>query len=98
MPCRPHSGRRNLRRRTQHTPALPAPCFFGFDTLATLEYILHTGYDYTWFVLTQAIIEKEFALSGSKQNPDLSSRVLGNDGAPVPGLYAASRAAAEVVR
>jgi predicted oxidoreductase len=53
---------------------LPAPLFPGFDTLATLEHILRTGYDYSWFVLTQKIIEKEFALSGSEQNPDLTGR------------------------
>ena len=33
-----------------------------------------TGHDHTWFVLTQKIIEKEFALSGSEQNPDVTSR------------------------
>ncbi|MEP6990876.1 MAG: FAD-binding dehydrogenase [bacterium] len=53
---------------------LPAPCFPGFDTLATLEHILGTGFDYSWFVLTQTIIEKEFALSGSEQNPDLTHK------------------------
>ena len=47
---------------------MPAPCLPGFDTLATLKHILSTGYDYSWFVLTQKIIEKEFALSGSEQN------------------------------
>ena len=51
----------------------PAPCLPGFDTLATLKEILKTGYDYSWFVLTQKIIEKEFALSGSEQNPDFTS-------------------------
>jgi uncharacterized protein len=51
---------------------LPAPNFPGFDTLRTLREILSTGYDYSWFVLTQSIIEKEFALSGSEQNPDLT--------------------------
>lgn len=55
---------------------LPAPCFPGFDTLATLEHILRTGFDYSWFVLTQKIIEKEFALSGSEQNPDLTGRSI----------------------
>jgi predicted oxidoreductase len=55
---------------------LPAPLFPGFDTLATLEHIARTGYDYTWFVLTQKIIEKEFALSGSEQNPDLTGRSI----------------------
>jgi predicted oxidoreductase len=53
---------------------LPPPNFPGFDTLGTLEAIMRTGYDYTWFVLTQRIIEKEFALSGSEQNPDLTGR------------------------
>lgn len=50
-------------------PALP-----GFDTLGTLEQILETGYGHSWFILTQRIIEKEFALSGSEQNPDLTGR------------------------
>ncbi len=53
---------------------LPAPNFPGFDTIATLAHIGTTGYDHTWFVLTQAIIEKEFALSGSEQNPDLTGK------------------------
>ncbi len=53
---------------------LPAPYLPGFDTLGTLEYILGTGYEYSWFILTQKIIKKEFALSGSEQNPDLTER------------------------
>jgi predicted oxidoreductase len=53
---------------------LPAPLFPGFDTLGTLEHIMTTGHDYTWFVLTQKIIEREFALSGSEQNPDLTGK------------------------
>jgi uncharacterized protein len=53
---------------------LPPPLFPGFDTLGTLEHILKTGYDYSWFVLNQAIIKKEFALSGSEQNPDLTGK------------------------
>jgi predicted oxidoreductase len=69
---------------------LPPPLFPGFDTLATLEHILRTGHDYSWFVLTQSIITKEFALSGSEQNPDLTDKsirkVLGRvlPGAPPP--------------
>lgn len=51
---------------------LPAPCLPGFDTLATLREILKSGHDYSWFVLNQKIIEKEFALSGSEQNPDMT--------------------------
>ena len=53
---------------------LAPPCMPGFDTLGTLREILKTGYDYSWFVLTQKIIEKEFALSGSEQNPDFTSK------------------------
>ena len=53
-----------------------APNFPGFDTLGTLETIQKTGYDYSWFVLTQKVIEKEFALSGSEQNPDLTGKSI----------------------
>ena len=53
---------------------LPVPLFPGFDTLGTLEHLATTGYDHSWFVLTQKIIEKEFALSGSEQNPDLTGK------------------------
>ncbi|MDN4161318.1 FAD-binding dehydrogenase [Nocardioides abyssi] len=53
---------------------LPAPYFPGFDTLGTLRHLRATGHDYSWFVLTQRIIEKEFALSGSEQNPDLTGK------------------------
>jgi predicted oxidoreductase len=70
---------------------LPAPNFPGFDSLGTLRHIGHSGYDYTWFVTTKAIIEKEFALSGSEQNPDFTGKdvkfLVKNrlaKGAPVP--------------
>ena len=53
---------------------LPAPCLPGFDTLSTLKHVLATGHDWSWFVLTQKIIKKEFALSGSEQNPDFTSK------------------------
>ncbi|MFQ6551121.1 FAD-binding dehydrogenase [Aestuariibius insulae] len=53
---------------------LPAPCLPGFDTLSTLRHLRQTGHDHSWFILTQKIIEKEFALSGSEQNPDLTSK------------------------
>ncbi|MGB6244392.1 FAD-binding dehydrogenase [Gordonia sp. (in: high G+C Gram-positive bacteria)] len=55
---------------------LAAPNFPGFDTNATMKAILDTGYDYSWFVLTKSIIEKEFALSGSEQNPDITEKSL----------------------
>ena len=53
---------------------LPVPLYPGFDTLGTLAHLRTTGHDHSWFVLTQRIIEKEFALSGSEQNPDLTGR------------------------
>ena len=59
---------------TRAGPRLPGPLYPGFDTLATLAHIQQTGHDYTWFVLTRKIIEKEFALSGSEQNPDTTSK------------------------
>ena len=55
---------------------LPVPLFPGFDTLGTLAHIMKTGHEHTWFVLTQRIIEKEFALSGSEQNPDLTGKSI----------------------
>jgi predicted oxidoreductase len=70
---------------------LPSPLFPGSDTLGQLQYILSTGHDYSWFILTQSIIKKEFALSGSEQNPDLTgkswlmtARRATNKGAPAP--------------
>ncbi|MEU6386163.1 FAD-binding dehydrogenase [Streptomyces bauhiniae] len=75
---------------------LPDPCLPGYDTLGTLRHLRTTediaGHDHSWFVLTRKIIEKEFALSGSEQNPDITAkdrkavlrdRVLGK-GAPGP--------------
>lgn len=70
---------------------LPSPLYPGYDTLGQLDYIMKTGYDYSWFILTQSIIKKEFALSGSEQNPDLTGkswrmtiRRAFNKGAPDP--------------
>ena len=53
---------------------LPAPFLPGCDTLGTLQHICSTGYDYTWFILDRAIIAREFALSGSEQNPDITGK------------------------
>nr|WP_251858505.1 FAD-binding dehydrogenase [Herbiconiux sp. L3-i23] len=55
---------------------LPAPLFPGFDTLATLDHLTRNGHSHSWFVLTRKIVEKEFALSGSEQNPDLTGKDL----------------------
>lgn len=56
---------------------LPAPALPGYDTLATLRHLRTdpaiAGFDHSWFVLDQRIVEKEFALSGSEQNPDITS-------------------------
>ncbi len=70
---------------------LPAPCLPGFDTLSTLDHIMKSGFDYSWFVLNRTIVKKEFTLSGSEQNPDFTSkswlqvlkRALGGVPAPV---------------
>jgi uncharacterized protein len=75
---------------------LPAPCLPGYDTLSTLRHLRTTpdlaGHDHSWFVLTRRILAKEFALSGSEQNPDITAkdrraflreRLLGR-GAPAP--------------
>ncbi|KJL35263.1 MAG: FAD-binding dehydrogenase [Microbacterium sp.] len=56
---------------------LPTPLFPGFDTLGTLAHLRTTGHDHSWFVLSQKIIEKEFTLSGSEQNPDLTGKDIG---------------------
>ncbi|WP_037309182.1 FAD-binding dehydrogenase [Amycolatopsis orientalis] len=68
---------------------LPAPNFPGFDTNQSMKAILSTGYDYSWFVLNQTIIDREFVLSGSEQNPDITGKDLrrtltsrGGKGAP----------------
>ncbi|MFJ3231067.1 FAD-binding dehydrogenase [Streptomyces sp. NPDC086787] len=51
-----------------------SPDIPGYDTLHTLKSITASGYDYSWFVTTQKIMAKEFALSGSEQNPDLTNK------------------------
>lgn len=53
---------------------LPVPLFPGFDTLGTLEHLRETGHDHSWFITSRQIVEKEFALSGSEQNPDLTGK------------------------
>ena len=67
---------------------LPPPLFPGFDTLGTLAHLRQTGHDHSWFILTHAIIGKEFALSGSEQNPDLTGKsvrdVLGRATSDMP--------------
>ncbi len=55
---------------------LPVPLFPGFDTLGTLAHIGKSGHDHTWFLLTRKIIEREFALSGSEQNPDVTGKSI----------------------
>ncbi|MHA6802248.1 FAD-binding dehydrogenase [Salinifilum ghardaiensis] len=71
---------------------LPSPNLPGFDTRATLQHIGRTGYEHTWFVLNRRIIGREFALSGSEQNPDLTGRsiagLLRRGGGSTPGPVA----------
>ena len=69
---------------------LPAPFYPGFDTLGTLEHLRATGHDHSWFILNARIIAKEFALSGSEQNPDITSKdsraiIASRLGGGVPG-------------
>jgi len=84
---------------------LPSPLFPGSDTLGQLQYIMSSGHDYSWFVLTQSIIRKEFALSGSEQKPDLTgkswmmtARRATNKGAPAPVEAFMTRGADFIVR
>ena len=69
---------------------LPPPLYPGSDTLGTLEWLRRTGHDHSWFVLSKKIIAREFALSGSEQNPDLTGRdrkamLASRFGGAVPG-------------
>jgi predicted oxidoreductase len=54
----------------------PPPLFPGFDALGALRHVIDTGYDYSWFVLDQATLSTEIALSGSEQNGDLTGKNL----------------------
>jgi uncharacterized protein len=69
---------------------LPPPLYPGADTLGTLEWLRRTGHDHSWFILSKKIIAREFALSGSEQNPDLTGRdrkamLASRFGGAVPG-------------
>jgi predicted oxidoreductase len=83
---------------------LPVPLFPGFDSLGALAAITRAGHDHSWFVLNERVIQREFALSGSEQNPDLTERslklVLGRigKGAPEPVKRFMVRGADFVIR
>ena len=68
---------------------LPEPLYPGFDTLGTLGFLRRSGFDHSWFILNRRIVGKEFALSGSEQNPDLTSgswrQVIRRVRAGIPG-------------
>jgi uncharacterized protein len=69
---------------------LPPPLYPGSDTLGTLEWLRRSGHDHSWFILSKKIIAREFALSGSEQNPDLTGRdrkamLASRFGGAVPG-------------
>ena len=70
----PHPPRALLALARRVGKRLPAPLFPGFDTLGTLAHIMQTGHEHSWFVLTQKIIEKEFALSGPSRTPTHRAR------------------------
>ena len=86
----------DARGRRLDAPALP-----GFDTLATLEQLGRRAvvgadgrrHEHSWFLTTRRIVAKEFTLSGSEQNPDLTGRdwrqVAGRvGGGPTPPVQA----------
>lgn len=57
---------------------LPFPALPGYDTIATLRHLRTTPdlapHDHSWFIVTQKMLAKEFALSGSEQNGDITHR------------------------
>ncbi|OYO23971.1 FAD-binding dehydrogenase [Enemella dayhoffiae] len=53
---------------------LPAPNYPGFDSLGTLRAITSRGHDWSWFVCDLETVAKEFALSGSEQNHDMTDK------------------------
>src|SRR5690606_8931676 len=52
----------------------------GYDTIATLKHLRTTPdlieHDHSWFIVTETMLAKEFALSGSEQNADITNRNL----------------------
>jgi predicted oxidoreductase len=57
-----------------HGRRLPQPLYPGFDALGSLEAIARSGHPHSWFLLNRRILGREFALSGSEQNPDLTGK------------------------
>lgn len=59
---------------------LPSPALPGHDTMATLKHLRTAPdlaeHDHSWFIVSQKILDKEFALSGSEQNLDITERKL----------------------
>ena len=55
---------------------MPVPLFPGYHTTASIEAIRKAGHDHSWFILDSAIAGKEFILSGSEQNPELTDKSL----------------------
>lgn len=59
---------------------LPFPALPGYDTIATLKYLRTTpdlaAHDHSWLIVTEKMLAKEFALSGSEQNADITNRNL----------------------
>ncbi|MBF6841819.1 FAD-binding dehydrogenase, partial [Acinetobacter baumannii] len=55
---------------------MPMPLFPGYHTTASIEAIRKAGHDHSWFILDSSIAGKEFILSGSEQNPELTDKSL----------------------
>ncbi len=73
---------------------LPSPLFPGFDALGALRHITSSGHDHSWFLLNHRTIGREFSLSGSEQNPDMTGRSIAaviksrRGGGPTPPVQA----------
>lgn len=74
-----------------HGRRLPSPFLPGFDTLGTLGHLRCSApdHDHSWFIASRTVLGKEYALSGSEQNPDLTGKsvrgVLDRVRTDVPG-------------
>ncbi|MET9290972.1 FAD-binding protein [Streptomyces sp. NPDC003077] len=53
---------------------LPPPLFPSHANLQTLGHLGRAGHAHSWVVMTCSMADKEFALSGSDQNPDLTCK------------------------
>ncbi|MCP2261010.1 hypothetical protein LX15_004730 [Streptoalloteichus tenebrarius] len=53
---------------------LPVPLFPSHAALPTLRHVALTRHPHSWLIMTRAMLDKEFVLSGSEQNPDMTGK------------------------